>query len=99
MSLTAKAEKVAAEEGRARLMMEPLLVNNLRKLLMLCVDCRVPLETLEFVGPELGLPCGFKEDLIPKYPQFFMVKHVKGRDWLELQDWDSSLALTAREAR
>ncbi|KAF1897499.1 hypothetical protein Lal_00035205 [Lupinus albus] len=99
VSLTAKAEKVAAEEGRARMMMEPLLVNKLRKLLMLCVDCRVPVETVELVGSELGLPCDFKEGFIPKYSQFFTVKNFKGRDWLELQDWDSSLAVTARETR
>ena len=79
--------------------MEPILVNNLRKLLMLCVDCRVPLDTVEFVRPELGLPCDFKQSLILKYPQFFSVKHVSGRDCLELEDWDSSLAVTAREAR
>ncbi|XP_061352125.1 protein WHAT'S THIS FACTOR 1 homolog, chloroplastic [Gastrolobium bilobum] len=99
VSLTDKAHRVAQEEGPARTLMEPILVNNLRKLLMLCVDCRVPLETVDFVGPELGLPFDFKECLIPKYPQFFSVRHVKGRDFLQLEDWDSTLAVTAREAR
>ncbi|XP_057747420.1 protein WHAT'S THIS FACTOR 1 homolog, chloroplastic-like [Arachis stenosperma] len=99
VSLTLKAQSVAQEEAQAKALMEPLLVNNLRKLLMLSVDCRVPLQTLEFVGPELGLPCDFRESLVPKYPHFFSVKRVAGKDCLELEDWDSSLAVTAREAR
>lgn len=99
VSLTDKARRVAQEEVRARELMEPVLVTNLRKLLMLCVDCRVPLETLELVGAELGLPSDFEECLIAKYPQFFAIRRVRGRDFLHLEDWDSSLAVTAREAR
>ncbi|WJX87536.1 hypothetical protein P8452_69717 [Trifolium repens] len=59
----------------------------------------IPLETVEFVGPELGLPCDFKECLIEKYPQFFSVRRFNGRDFVYLEDWDSTLAVTAREAR
>lgn len=99
VSLTERAQRVAQEEAQAQLLMEPILVTNLRKLLMLSVDCRVPLETIELVGPELGLPFDFKECLIPKYPQFFSVSRVRGRDFLLLEDWDSTLAVTAREAR
>ncbi|KAJ1404665.1 Plant organelle RNA recognition domain [Sesbania bispinosa] len=99
VSLTDKAHRVAQEEAQARTLMEPLLVTNLRKLLMLSVNCRLPLETLEFVGPELGLPSDFKECLVPKYPQFFSVKRVNGMDCLHLEDWDSTLAVTARESR
>lgn len=97
--LTEKARKIASEEAQARVLMEPILVNKLRKLLMLSVDCRVPLETIEFVGLELGLPHDFKTSLIPKYAQFFSVKEINGRDFLLLENWDSSLAFTARETR
>lgn len=90
---------MAHEEAQARVLMEPLLVTNLRKLLMLCVDCRLPLETVEFVGPELGLPSDFKECLIENYPQFFSVRRFNGRDCVYLEDWDSTLAVTARETR
>ncbi|XP_073220102.1 protein WHAT'S THIS FACTOR 1 homolog, chloroplastic [Cicer arietinum] len=99
ISLTDKAQRVAHEEAQARVLMEPLLVTNLRKLLMLCVDCRLPLETVEFVGPELGLPSDFKECLIENYPQFFSVRRFNGRDCVYLEDWDSTLAVTARETR
>ncbi|KAI6688886.1 hypothetical protein NL676_025714 [Syzygium grande] len=99
VSLTKRAEKIARGEAKARMLMEPILVKNLRKLLMLSVDCQIPLEKIEFIGPELGLPDDFKNILIPKYPEFFSVKNVNGRDCLRLEHWDSSLAVTAREER
>ncbi|XP_027172524.1 protein WHAT'S THIS FACTOR 1 homolog, chloroplastic [Coffea eugenioides] len=97
--LTHKAGKIAALEAAARDQMEPILVKNLRKLLMLSINCRVPMETVELVQDELGLASNFKESLIPKYPQFFSLKAVDGRDYLHLEHWDSSLAVTIREER
>lgn len=97
--LTEKAAKVAALEVEVKEQMEPILVKNLRKLLMLSVDCRVPLETIELIQDELGLPRDFKNSLVPKYPQFFSFRGINGRDYLFLENWDSSLAVTAREER
>ncbi|CAN1161303.1 Protein WHAT'S THIS FACTOR 1 homolog, chloroplastic [Linum perenne] len=99
VTLTERAAKIAREESEARALMEPTLVRNLRKLLMMSVDCRLPLEKVELIGNELGLPQDFSESLIPKYPQFFSVKDVKGKPCLHLEHWDSSLAITAREER
>ncbi|XP_020865806.1 protein ROOT PRIMORDIUM DEFECTIVE 1 isoform X2 [Arabidopsis lyrata subsp. lyrata] len=97
--LTEKANKIAAEEGEATESMEPILVNNLRKLLMMSVDCRVPLEKVEFIQSAMGLPQDFKSTLIPKYPEFFSLKVINGKVNLVLENWDSSLATTAREDR
>lgn len=97
VSLTEKAEKIAAEETDAKEQMEPILVRNLRKLLMLSVDCRVPLETVELIETELGLPSDFKNSLILKYPEYFALKDVYGRVYVQLENWDSSLAVTERE--
>lgn len=99
VKLSEKAEKIAAEEDAVNEVMEPILVNNLRKLLMLSVDCRIPLEKIDFIQPELGLPVDFKKSLIPKFPEFFCVKDFHGRSYLELGNWDFSLAVTAREER
>ncbi|KAF8103463.1 hypothetical protein N665_0188s0399 [Sinapis alba] len=99
VTLTEKAQKIAAEEGEAIESMEPILVNNLRKLLMMSVDCRVPLEKVEFIQSAMGLPHDFKSNLIPKYPDFFSLKVVNGKVHLVLENWDSSLAITAREDR
>ncbi|VFQ76882.1 unnamed protein product [Cuscuta campestris] len=95
--LSKKAREIAGEEGKVRLEMEPILVKNLRKLLMLSVDCRVPLESIDFIQDELGLPRDYKDSLISKYPEFFLVKPFNGREYLHLENWDSSLAVTARE--
>ncbi|XP_062115822.1 protein WHAT'S THIS FACTOR 1 homolog, chloroplastic [Humulus lupulus] len=97
--LTEKAERIASEEAKARELMEPILVKNLRKLLMLSVDCRVPLEKIKLIESELCLPDDFDKSLIPKYPEFFSVKDFNGKSFLHLENWDSSLAVTAREER
>lgn len=97
--LTEKADKVALEEDEAKVQMEPILVKNLRKLLMLSVDCTLPLETIQLIENDLGLPSDFRQSLIPKYPQFFSVKDMNGRTYLQLENWDSFLAVTAREER
>ncbi|CAA7062060.1 unnamed protein product [Microthlaspi erraticum] len=99
VTLTEKAKKIAALECEATESMEPILVNNLRKLLMMSVDCRVPLEKVEFFQSAMGLPQDFKSSLIPKYPEFFSLKVVNGKVNLLLENWDSSLAVTAREER
>ncbi|KAI3466327.1 hypothetical protein Pfo_022990 [Paulownia fortunei] len=99
VTLSEKAKKIAALGFEARVQMEPILVRNLRKLLMLSVDCRLPLETIELIASELGLPRDFKNSLILKYPQFFRLNEVNGREHLHLENWDSSLAITAREER
>ncbi|GAB2286640.1 hypothetical protein Dimus_021033 [Dionaea muscipula] len=97
--LTDKARKIADEEYEARELMEPILVRNLRKLLMLSIDCRVPMEKVELIQGELGLPGDFKRSLIPKYPEYFSVKDFCGKPILHLESWDSSLAVTAREEK
>ncbi|KAI3752663.1 hypothetical protein L2E82_24698 [Cichorium intybus] len=99
VTFTKKAENIASEEPLVNELMEPILVKNLRKLLMLSVDCRLPLETIDLIQPEFGLPSDFKKSLIPKFPEFFSVKDVRGISHLELETWDSSLAITAREER
>lgn len=99
VTLTNKAQKIAAEEINARQLMEPILVKNLRKLLMLSIDCRLPLETVEFIRSTMGLPCDFKTSMIARYPEYFSVKDVNGRGYLWLENWDSTLAVTAREER
>jgi hypothetical protein len=97
--LTDKAQKIANEEAEARKLMEPIMVKNLRKMLMLSVDCRVPLKKIKLIESELGLPNDFKKSFIPKYPEFFTVKDFDGNAYLHLENWDSSLAVTTREER
>uniref|UniRef100_A0A0E0KH85 PORR domain-containing protein n=1 Tax=Oryza punctata TaxID=4537 RepID=A0A0E0KH85_ORYPU len=99
VTLTEKAKKISSEETLARELMEPILVKNLMKLLMMSLDCQIPIEKIELIESELGLPKNFKSNLIPRYPEFFSVRDVKGLDHLCLESWDSSLAVTAREEK
>ncbi|CAN6479349.1 unnamed protein product [Victoria cruziana] len=98
LQLTDKAFSIAKEEEDVTEMMEPVVVTNLRKLLMMSMDCRIPLAKIVLIQPELGLSKKFMEDLIPKYPSFFRVQEFNGHDYLQLESWDSSLAVTARES-
>ncbi|KAI0497620.1 hypothetical protein KFK09_020852 [Dendrobium nobile] len=95
--LTDKAERISSDEARVQLLMEPILVRHLRKILMMSLDCRIPLQKIEFIQSELGLPENFRECLIPKYPDFFSIKSVNGLEYLNLESWDSTLAVTVRE--
>ncbi|KAG6409471.1 hypothetical protein SASPL_127511 [Salvia splendens] len=99
VTLTEKAKKIVFLESEARAVMEPILVRNLRKLLMLSVDCRLPLKTIDLISDKLGLPDDFKDCVILKYPVFFRLDEMNGREFLHLENWDSSLAVTAREER
>ncbi|KAK1279185.1 hypothetical protein QJS04_geneDACA017539 [Acorus gramineus] len=97
VTLTEKAARIAAEEAQVRELMEPIVVKKLRKLLMMSLDCQVSLETIKSIESEMGLPGNFRESIIEKYPRFFSVVVIRGRDHLRLESWDSSLAVTARE--
>lgn len=99
VTLSRKAEKIANEEAKVREIMEPVLVKNVRKLLMMSVDCRILLEKIELIGNELGLPPNFKKTFLPKYEEFFTVKDFRGKAYLHLENWDSSLTITSREER
>ncbi|KAL8517765.1 hypothetical protein ACS0TY_015835 [Phlomoides rotata] len=99
VTLTEKAKMVAAMESEAMVQMEPILGRNLRKLLMLSVDCRLPLEKIELIASELELPRDFKNSIVlkyPQYPQYFTLNELNGKEYLHLESWDSSLALTVR---
>ncbi|PON95659.1 Plant organelle RNA recognition domain containing protein [Trema orientale] len=59
---------------------------NIRKLLMLSVDCRVPLGKIKLIESELGLSDDFDKSLIPKYPEFFSIKDVNKKPYVHLEN-------------
>ncbi|KAJ1689846.1 hypothetical protein LUZ63_014001 [Rhynchospora breviuscula] len=92
-------KEVSSEEAKVRQLMEPILVNKLKKLLMMSMDCQIQLEKIDLIQSELGLPENYKNDLIPKYPDFFTYRKIKDRDYLCLESWDSSVTITVREEK
>ncbi|KQK13844.1 hypothetical protein BRADI_1g12853v3 [Brachypodium distachyon] len=87
VTLTEKAKSISSEELQAQKLMEPILARNLRKLLMMSMDSQIPVEKIQLVQSELGLPNNFKNNFVPRL------------DHLCLEFWDSSLAVTAREGK
>jgi Plant organelle RNA recognition domain len=79
--------------------MEPILVKKLKKLLMMSMDCQIPLEKIDLIQFELGLPENYKKELIPKYPELFSFREIRNQDYLCLESWDSSVAITVREEK
>lgn len=97
VKFTDKAKNILAEENNVRVLMEPVLVRKLKKLLMMSMDCQVPLEKIHLIRNDLGLPEDFKKGIVLKYPEFFSLKEIKGKEYVCLESWESSLAVTARE--
>ena len=97
VQLTSAAKTISAGEAHARESMEPILVKSLKKLLMMSLDCQVPMSKIELIQPELGLPENFKKILIPKHPSSFSIREINGVEYLCLESWDSSSATTVRE--
>ncbi|XP_078437187.1 protein WHAT'S THIS FACTOR 1 homolog, chloroplastic-like [Wolffia australiana] len=97
--LTEAAETISRGEPAARSAMEPLLVRNLSKLLMMSLDCCLPMSKIELLREDLGLPADYSNSLLPRYPSSFSRRAIDGQDCLCLESWDSSAAITAREER
>lgn len=75
------------------------IVNRLKKLLMMTNETMLPLQTVDQLKWDLGLPhdCGIS--LINKYPELFnLVDLPDGRVGLKLLAWDHELAVSHLEA-
>lgn len=97
LEFTDEAKFILKDEVIVREQMEPIAVNNLRKLLMMSIDRRIALFKIMQIKQEIGLPDDFAESLVPKYPQFFKLMDVSDAPYLVLENWDPSLAVAARE--
>ncbi|GLJ13926.1 hypothetical protein SUGI_0222530 [Cryptomeria japonica] len=97
LEFTDDAKFILRDESMVKELMEPILVKNLRKLLMMSSERRIPLFKIEQIKHEMGLPEDFAEIIVPKYPQFFKLEEIFGVAHLVLEEWDPLLAVTARE--
>lgn len=95
--LTPEAERLYLEEMRIRNGMEDLLVDKLRKLLMMSIEKRILLEKIAHLKTDLGLPLEFQDTICQRYPQYFKVVTTGRGPALELTHWDPELAVSAAE--
>ncbi|XP_017975547.1 PREDICTED: protein ROOT PRIMORDIUM DEFECTIVE 1 [Theobroma cacao] len=74
------------------------LLDRLRKLLMLTKDRTLPLQTIDQLNWDLGLPYNYSNTLIPHYPDLFSLVHLADdRIGLKLLSWDDTLAVSQLE--
>lgn len=96
--LTPKVMELLEEEKQIHRQQEPLVVEKLKKLLMLAQDQRIRASKLALASRFFGFPDDLLTSLIPKYPEYFhLVQAGKPFLTLELVAWDESLAITEFE--
>ncbi|KAF3457409.1 hypothetical protein FNV43_RR02066 [Rhamnella rubrinervis] len=94
-SLTPEALKLRQEELHILKQTEIDLLDRLRKLLMLTHDLTLPLQTIDQLKWDLGLPYDYHHSLIPHHHQLFsFVQLPDGRVGLKLKAWDDCLAVS-----
>ncbi|KAL0324059.1 UNVERIFIED_CONTAM: protein WHAT'S THIS FACTOR 9, mitochondrial [Sesamum calycinum] len=76
------------------------ILNRLQKLLMLTKERLLPLQTIDQLRWDLGLPYDYENKLIAKHPELFsIVKLPDDRVGVKLLVWDDCLALSNLEFR
>ncbi|XP_021741566.1 protein ROOT PRIMORDIUM DEFECTIVE 1-like [Chenopodium quinoa] len=94
-SLTPEALSLHQEELRILQRNQMDTVIRLQKLLMLVKDITLPLQTINQLKWDLGLPHDYHQSLIPRFPELFSFVNLKDdRVGLKLLSWDSHLALS-----
>lgn len=98
LGFTELMEELLEEERRIVDSLELDRVNKVRKLLMMSVNKRIPLNKIYHTRALFGIPEDFRERVL-KYPNYFRVAvdESDGRRVLELANWDPLLAVSEIE--
>lgn len=96
---TRAADEQLLKELYLKERMEGILVDKIRKLLMMSTEKRLVVQKLTHLRRDLGLPLDFTTSILPKYPQYFRLKDSLEGPVLELTSWDPCLAVSALEHR
>ncbi|KAL9224489.1 hypothetical protein vseg_000517 [Gypsophila vaccaria] len=93
--LTPEASNLRDEELNFFKQDQTDLVNRVRKLLMIVKHTTLPLQTIDQLKWDLGLPFDYQHTVIPHFPELFStVKLEDDRDGLKLLSWDNELAVS-----
>lgn len=97
-SLSFEALKVHQEELAAFSEFEVDILGRLKRLLMMCKNRTLPLQTIDQLKWDLLLPYDYQNALLLRHPEWFeKVELVDGRIGLMLVKWDDDLALSHLE--
>ncbi|GAB2234107.1 hypothetical protein Droror1_Dr00003344 [Drosera rotundifolia] len=98
--LTREAVELYREEIRIMEMNRKDIVDRLRKLLMLSKGMTLPLQTIDQLKWDMGLPLDYHQSLVPQYRDHFaLIKLVDDRIGLKLLSWDMELAVSNLQKR
>ncbi|KAA8527312.1 hypothetical protein F0562_034591 [Nyssa sinensis] len=93
--LTPEALDLHQEELTVQQQYRMDLLDRLRKLLMLTQDRTLPLQTIDQLKWDIGLPFDYQQSLIPHHPELFsLVRLLDDRVGLKLLSWDHNLAVS-----
>ncbi|CAI9114225.1 OLC1v1014894C1 [Oldenlandia corymbosa var. corymbosa] len=91
--LSSEALDVYQDEISAFQSCEVDILTRFKKLLMLCENRTLPLQTIDQLKWDLGLPYDYENSLIKRHSELFeMGKLDDGRDEVKLVKWDNRLA-------
>ncbi|KAH0992624.1 hypothetical protein GBA52_004107 [Prunus armeniaca] len=94
-SLTPEALQLYHEELNVLKQNQMDLINRLQKLLMLTQGWTLPLQTLDQLKWDLGLPYDYQHSVIPHHPDLFsFIRLPDDRVGLKLLSWDEDLAVS-----
>ncbi|KAH7295657.1 hypothetical protein KP509_27G059600 [Ceratopteris richardii] len=97
VEFTAEARTLVDAEKKLMRMNETNLIEKVTRILMMTVDHRLLLDHVCLLDRELGLPSDFCTRVVYEHPEFFKVVEREDGIYLEISEWDDSLAITARE--
>ncbi|KAL6983271.1 hypothetical protein U1Q18_016661 [Sarracenia purpurea var. burkii] len=94
-SLTSEAQNIHQEELNILQQHRKDLVDRLCKLLMLTKERTLPLQTIDQLKWDMGLPYGYEHSMIPQLPELFSFCRLPdNRVGLRLVLWDDRLAVS-----
>lgn len=94
-SLTPEALNLHQEELNIVQQYQKDLLDRLCKLLMLTKERTLPLQTIDQLKWDMGLPYGYEHSLIPQHPELFLLSRLPDdRVGLKLLLWDDRLAIS-----
>lgn len=94
-SLTREALELRKEELHVLEQTESDLLNRLRRLLMLTSDLTLPLQTIDQLRWDFGLPYDYHRSFVTRHTDVFsFVTLPDKRDGLKLKIWDDDLAVS-----
>lgn len=96
--LSSEALQVHQDENVAFLECYDDILTRLKKLLMMCRNRILPMQTIDQLKWDLSFPYDYENSLVKKHPEWFKIVRLSdGRHGLELVEWDNSLAVSHLE--